>query len=119
MVCTNPDVRVKVDGRIVFCPGALAQIYERLGGRVIYGGKPHPPIYDLARIWLEETLGYHPEQILMIGDNLFTDVLGAQQEELDCLFIQDGLYGETETRFRNLCAEHDLSARYMAPKLTW
>lgn len=119
LVCTNPDVKVKVGGRLVWCAGAVAQIYERMGGTVIYGGKPHPPIYRLGRAWLEQTLGYNPERILMIGDNLFTDVLGAQREGMDCLFIQDGLYGSTENRFRELCEEHGLSARFQMPELAW
>ncbi len=119
MVCTNPDVRVKVDGQVLYCSGALAQNYERMGGEVIYGGKPHRPIYRLGRAWLEQVMGYVPERILMIGDNLFTDVLGAQKEGLDCLFIQDGLYGSTEARFRALCEEHGVAARYQLPELAW
>jgi HAD superfamily hydrolase (TIGR01459 family) len=119
MVCTNPDVKVKVDGREVMCAGAIAQAYERMGGTAIYGGKPHPPIYELGRAWLEETLGFAPTRILMIGDNLFTDVLGAQREGIDCLFIQDGLYGATAEEFRALCEQHGLSARYQLPELAW
>lgn len=119
MVCTNPDVKVQVDGQEIWCAGAIAQIYERMGGSVVYGGKPHAPIYHLGRAWLEETLGYAPERVLMIGDNLFTDVLGAQREGIDCLFIQDGLYGKTAKEFRALCDQHGLSARYQLPELVW
>ncbi|MGB3457626.1 MAG: TIGR01459 family HAD-type hydrolase [Litorimonas sp.] len=119
MVCTNPDVKVKVDGREVMCAGAIAQAYERMGGTAVYGGKPHPPIYQLGRAWLEETLGYRPSRILMIGDNLFTDVLGAQREGIDCLFIQDGLYGATAEEFRTLCERHGIAARYQLPELAW
>lgn len=123
LVCTNPDVKVKVDGREVMCAGAIAQAYEQMGGTAIYGGKPHPPIYQLGRAWLEQTLGYEPGEfsgrILMIGDNLFTDVLGAQNEGMDCLFIQDGLYGETADEFREICERHGISARYQLPELAW
>ena len=119
MVCTNPDVKVKVDGREVMCAGAIAQAYERMGGTAVYGGKPHPPIYQLARAWLEETMGYAPERILMIGDNLFTDVVGAQREGIDCLFIQDGLYGATAEEFRAICERHGISAQYQLPELAW
>jgi HAD superfamily hydrolase (TIGR01459 family) len=119
MVCTNPDVKVQVDGEEYWCAGAVAQVYERMGGTVVYGGKPHTPIYYLGRAWLEETLGYSPERILMIGDNLFTDVLGAQREGIDCLFIQDGLYGKTADEFRTLCEKHGLSARYQMSELAW
>ena len=123
MVCTNPDVKVQIDGCEVWCAGAIAQLYERLGGTVVYGGKPHPRIYRLGRAWFEETMGFTPSEnsgrILMIGDNLFTDVLGAQREGIDCLFIQDGLYGKTVEEFRELCERYGVSARYQMPELAW
>jgi len=121
MVCVNPDVKVRVGEKIVWCGGALAQLYEKLGGEVVYAGKPHDPIYRLARAWMGEVLGYVPtsDRVLCIGDNIFTDLLGAQQQDYDCLFIQDGLYGDTEEKFKKLLLEHRISARYMAPKLSW
>lgn len=120
-VCVNPDVKVRVGDKIVYCGGALAQLYEKMGGRVIYSGKPHEPIYRLSRAWLNEVLGYVPdvERILCIGDNIFTDLLGAQRQSYDCLFIQDGLYGETTEKFKRLLSEHKITARYIAPKLSW
>ena len=120
-ICANPDIRVRIGGKIVYCGGALAQLYERLGGEVIYAGKPHEPIYRLARAWMGEVLGYVPtvDRVLCIGDNIFTDVLGAQQQDYDCLFVQDGLYGETEEKFKALLQEHRITARYMAPNLSW
>ena len=119
LVCTNPDTKVQVDGRQYLCAGAIAQEYARLGGTVVYGGKPHPPIYRLGRAWLEQIIGYTPTRILMIGDNLFTDVLGAQNEGFDCLFIQDGLFGSTIEEFRAITERHGLSARYQLPELAW
>ena len=121
LICANPDVKVKVDGKIVWCGGALAKLYEELGGEVIYAGKPHEPIYRLSRAWMNELLGYMlpQDRVLCIGDNIFTDLLGAQQQDYDCLFIQDGLYGETEAKFKALLGQHRLSARYMAPNLSW
>lgn len=121
LVCANPDMRVKIDGKLVWCGGALAKIYEDMGGTVIYAGKPHPPIYRLCKAWLSEVMDYvpSPERILCIGDNIFTDLVGAQREAMDCLFIQDGLYGDTETKFRTLMTTHGISARYTAPHLSW
>lgn len=121
LVCANPDVQVKRDGKLIYCGGALAQLYEKLGGEVIYAGKPHPPIYRLCRAWLREILGYDlaNDRVLAIGDNIFTDMLGAQQEDYDCLFIQDGLYADTEAKLKALLGEHGLSAKYMAPNLVW
>ena len=120
-ICANPDVKVKIAGRVVWCGGALAKLYEELGGEVIYAGKPHEPVYRLARAWMSEMLGYVPPQdrVLCIGDNIFTDLLGARQQDYDCLFIQDGLYGETEAKFKTLLGLHGISARYMASNLSW
>ena len=121
LICANPDVKVRVGDKIVWCGGALAKLYEELGGEVIYAGKPHEPIYRLARAWMNEMLGYLPpeDRVLCIGDNIFTDLVGAQQQDYDCLFIQDGLYGETEQKFKALLGDHGINARYMASKLSW
>lgn len=121
MICANPDMKVKVGEKVVWCGGALAKVYEDMGGEVIYAGKPHDPIYRLCRAWLDEVTGHipPPERILCIGDNIFTDLLGAQAQKMDCLFIQDGLHGETEHRFKTLLGEHGVSARYIAPRLVW
>jgi HAD superfamily hydrolase (TIGR01459 family) len=120
-ICVNPDVKVRIGDQIVYCGGALAQLYEKMGGRVIYSGKPHEPIYRLSRAWLEEVLGHVPdvERVLCIGDNIFTDLLGAQEQSYDCLFIQDGLYGETTDKFKALLKSHKIVSRYMAPNLSW
>lgn len=120
-VCANPDVKVRVGEKIIYCGGALAQLYEKMGGEVVFAGKPHQPIYRLCRAWLNEVIGYvpPPEKILCIGDNIFTDLLGAQEQGYDCLFIQDGLYGETTEKFKQLLIEHKITARYMADHLSW
>ena len=121
MVCANPDVQVKRDGKLIYCGGALAQLYDKIGGKVIYAGKPHPPIYELSRAWIEEVAGYDipKDRVLAIGDNIFTDLLGAQQEDYDCFFIQDGLHESNAGKLKALLAEHGITARYMADGLRW
>lgn len=121
MVCANPDVTVKRGGKIIYCGGALAQAYEKMGGEVVFAGKPHPPVYRLCRAWLTEISGYDipQDRILTIGDNIFTDLLGAQQEDYDCLFIQDNLQADTSEKLKALLTEHGISARYMLPALSW
>ena len=57
--------------------------------------------------------------MLCIGDNIFTDLLGAQEQDLDCLFIQDGLYGDTTQKFKQLLQDNGITARYMASELSW
>lgn len=121
LVCANPDVTVKRGDKMIYCGGALAQLYEKLGGEVIYAGKPHAPIYRLSRAWMEEILGYLPttDRILAIGDNIHTDLLGAMNEDFDCIFVADGMdVGNSEAVISKL-REHGLTARYVMPTLRW
>lgn len=89
MICANPDVVVRWGGRLIFCAGALAEIYHKLGGAVIYGGKPHPPIYALALRKIAEIAGIGPPKarVLAIGDGLMTDILGANREGIDAIYV--------------------------------
>ena len=88
MVCANPDIVVNWGGRMIWCAGALAEIYKDLGCEVIYGGKPHPPIYDLALNRIESLRGpTERKRILAVGDGFKTDILGANNQKLDVIFI--------------------------------
>jgi HAD superfamily hydrolase (TIGR01459 family) len=91
MLCANPDIIVDMGDKRLYCAGALAQAYEEMGGTALYFGKPHPPIYDLARRRLAEAGGPADPQILCIGDGIFTDIQGGIGEGLDTLFITGGL----------------------------
>ena len=91
MLCANPDIVVDMGDKRVYCAGALAQAYEQLGGTALYFGKPHPPIYDLARRRLAEAGVPSDPQILCIGDGISTDIQGGIGEGLDTLFITGGL----------------------------
>ena len=98
LLCANPDIVVDRGEVREWCAGALAALYTEMGGESLYFGKPHPPIYDLARRRLEK-LDELPEnpRIIAIGDGVNTDVLGGVQEDIDVLFITGGL-AATETR---------------------
>ncbi|WP_182086711.1 TIGR01459 family HAD-type hydrolase [Aureimonas sp. ME7] len=88
MVCANPDIVVHVGDQLVPCAGALAAIYAEMGQVVHLAGKPHAPIYEVARRHLPS-----PEaRILCIGDGLMTDVLGANRNGADCLFVSHGIH---------------------------
>ncbi len=95
LLCANPDIVVDRGDKREWCAGALAALYEEMGGESLYFGKPHPPIYDLARRRLGE-LGPMPSdaRILAIGDGMMTDIKGALGEDLDSLFITGGLAAE-------------------------
>lgn len=124
MLCANPDIVVRVGERLVWCAGAVAQIYEKLGGRVVMAGKPYAPIYRLARQELTRISGggrIDDARILCVGDGVGTDVRGAQNEGLDCLFIASGLHGEAlmsdgaldPAKVAAALAEGGVSARYV------
>ncbi|MFT4784644.1 MAG: HAD superfamily hydrolase (TIGR01459 family) [Paracoccaceae bacterium] len=91
MLCANPDLVVDRGESREWCAGALAQLYTEMGGESLYFGKPHPPIYDLARRRLLEIGGSDTDQIICIGDGIATDVQGAIGEGLDAIFITGGL----------------------------
>jgi len=97
LLCANPDIVVDRGETREWCAGALAKLYTDMGGESLYFGKPHPPIYDLARRRLAEIAKVPDDRILCIGDGLHTDVAGALGEELDVIFITGGL-AATETR---------------------
>lgn len=95
LLCANPDIVVRVGAELIWCAGAIARDYAELGGRVVMAGKPHAPIYDLAYHELAGLgLAADKSRILCIGDGVPTDVRGANQQGLDCLFIASGMHGE-------------------------
>jgi HAD superfamily hydrolase (TIGR01459 family) len=94
LICANPDIVVQYGDRLIWCAGAVAQDYEKMGGRVIMAGKPYAPIYDLARKELERVFGPAAPRILCIGDGVTTDIAGANAQGLDSLFIAAGIHGE-------------------------
>lgn len=96
LLCANPDIVVDRGHEREWCAGALAALYTQMGGESLYFGKPHAPIYDLARRRLER-LGPLPEKILCVGDGPGTDIAGAVDQGLDSLLITGGLLAR-ETR---------------------
>lgn len=99
LLCANPDIVVDVGDRRIYCAGAIAAAYTEAGGRSYYFGKPHPPIYALARErLLAMGIEVPSDEILCIGDGIGTDIAGAMGESLDALFLSGGLAAaETET----------------------
>lgn len=91
LLCANPDIVVDRGEEREWCAGALAAMYSEMGGESLYFGKPHPPIYDLARRRLAQLAPIDENRILCIGDGIGTDVMGAIGEGFDVLFITGGL----------------------------
>ncbi len=99
MICANPDKVVQRGERLVFCGGALAELYETLGGEAVMAGKPYAPIYHAALARAAELAGgaVDPARVLAIGDGVATDIAGANAQGLDALFVVGGIHGG-ETR---------------------
>jgi len=101
MVCANPDVVVERGDRLIYCAGALADAYAELGGEVYYAGKPHRPLYDLAlaetaraRAARALTTDVPLQRVLAIGDSVRTDLKGAHDLGVDCLFVTAGIHAD-------------------------
>ncbi len=94
MLCANPDHLVERGHSLVYCAGALAQIYEEHGGKVIYAGKPYAPIYELAEETIAGLAGRKlaRDEMLAIGDGVRTDMAGAADYGLDAVFVASGLH---------------------------
>jgi len=96
MLCGNPDLVVERGDKLIYCAGAIADLYRELGGDVLYAGKPHAPIYDLALQRVKAVRGNAPPRgrVLAIGDSVRTDLTGATKAGLDCLFVTAGIHAE-------------------------
>jgi len=117
MVCGNPDVVVERGPRLVYCAGAIADLYAAMGGEVLYAGKPYRPIYDLALA----RLGGEPpplSRVLAIGDSLRTDLAGANALGVDFLFMTSGIHAADFGSRENpdAAALRDAFAAARAPK---
>ena len=88
MHCLNPDRLVIRGGVPEACAGAIADVYEALGGRVIWYGKPHKAIYEHA---LHLAGDPPPDAVLAVGDGLQTDILGAARMGFDAVFVTGGI----------------------------
>ena len=116
MVCTNPDLVVHRGSKIEYCAGSVAATFEKLGGAVVYFGKPYPEIYNFC---VKKN-----EKILAIGDNIRTDIKGANGMKFDSLFIIDGIH---KKEFLNLPTEdydkilkkYKTKTNYYQERLSW
>jgi HAD superfamily hydrolase (TIGR01459 family) len=130
MICANPDIVVQRGDRLIYCGGALAQLYEALGGKAIMAGKPHSPIYELAleqaRVLTAGPLAL--DRVLAVGDGLATDIAGANRAGLDVLFIAGGVHGGpalfeggslSAAAVTQLLERQGLHANSALPSLSW
>lgn len=129
-ICANPDLIVQRGDRIIYCAGSLAQLYEQLGGPVWYAGKPHLPVYGQVDKAVATAAGrmVPRDRMLMAGDGLKTDVLGANKAGLPVFLITGGIhaaeFGETvespePERIAHVFAQTGLRAVAASPRLVW
>ncbi len=114
LICTNPDLTVHRGNVEELCAGSVAKVFEELGGEVIYYGKPYPEVYSMC---FEEN-----EKVLAIGDNLRTDIRGANNLNIDCIFISEGVHrGEYKdsSELDELFKKYKVKANFFQRELTW
>ncbi len=130
MICANPDKVVQRGDKIIMCAGSLADLYASLGGPVVMAGKPYAPIYELCYAALEKLTGKPADKarILAVGDGLPTDVLGANGQGLDLVFIAAGIHVVEATDaggrldpllLKALLDVQTAEAKYVAEALRW
>lgn len=126
LICANPDLVVDRGGRIVPCAGSLAVAFEKLGGKAVYAGKPHAPIYDLAIRLGQELRGESvaKQRILAIGDAIRTDIAGAAQYGLASLMCVAGIHAEemaglSEEALEGWFGRQSHRPNYAMPHLAW
>jgi HAD superfamily hydrolase (TIGR01459 family) len=130
MLCVNPDRVVERGGDLIWCAGALADVYEALGGSTVIVGKPHAPVYDMALGRFAKLAGVpavEKSQVLAIGDSAPTDVRGAHDQGIDILFVTGGIHiaefgehgGTHAGAVGDFLAAAGLSARNFIDYLKW
>ena len=114
MICTNPDLIVDRGGVRELCAGSVAMIFEKMGGKVIYFGKPYPEVYN-------QSTDNKNKKILSIGDNLNTDIKGANLLNYDSLIISSGVHKNEikEKGIEDTAKSYEAICNYIQSELKW
>ena len=113
-ICTNPDLTVHRGSEEEYCAGKIAQVFESIGGSVIYFGKPYKEVYLSCLDMSKKTL--------VIGDNLKTDIKGANNMKLDSIFITGGVHKDkavNEKFINDLLKQNEVESNFFQKELTW
>ena len=114
MICTNPDLIVDRGNQRELCAGSVAMVFEKMGGEVIYFGKPYPEVYN-------QSIDNTNQKILSIGDNLNTDIKGANLLNYDSLLISNGVH-RNEIKDRGIeetSKKYESIVNFMQSDLKW
>ncbi len=114
MICTNPDLIVDRGEVREFCAGSIAMVFEKMGGEVVYFGKPHPEVYN-------QSINNRNKKILAIGDNLNTDIRGANLLNYDSLLISNGIHrNEIKNKgIQYVSKEYEAIVNFIQSDLKW
>ena len=114
LVCTNPDLTVHRGNMEELCAGSVAKVFEKLGGEVVYFGKPYKEVYKMCF--------NSNEKVLAIGDNLRTDIKGANNLNIDCIFISNGVHRDeykNNSELDSLLNKYEVKANFFQKELKW
>ena len=114
LICTNPDLIVHKGEIAEYCAGTIAKLFESAGGKSIYFGKPYKEIYTMCF--------KNNEKVIAIGDNLNTDIRGANIMNIDSIFISDGVHRtefKNESQLKDLSLRYQVKASYYQSELIW
>ena len=114
MICTNPDLIVDRGQKRELCAGSVAKVFEELGGAVEYFGKPYPKVYNLAA-------NIKNKKVFCIGDNLNTDIKGANNQNFASLLITNGIHRQeiNNENFEKIMKKYNTQVDYIQSKLKW
>ena len=114
MICTNPDLIVDRGNNRELCAGSVAMVFEKMGGEVVYFGKPYPEVYN-------QSFDNKNKKILSIGDNLNTDIKGANLLNFDSLLISNGIHkNEIEKNgIQKTSKSYEAICNYVQSELKW
>ena len=114
MICTNPDLIVDRGEQREYCAGSVAKSFEEIKGKVIYFGKPHPPVYNLST-------NIKNKKVLCIGDNLNTDIKGANIQNFNSLLITNGIHRKEilELELNHVLKKYEVNVDYNQKILKW
>ena len=114
MICTNPDLIVDRGEEREYCAGSVAKSFEEIKGEVIFFGKPHPPVYNLSTNIINK-------KVLCIGDNLNTDIKGANIQNFDSLLITNGIHKKEilDTELMSVLKKYETRVNYIQNNLKW
>ena len=114
MICTNPDLIVDRGKKRELCAGSVAMVFEKMGGKVVYFGKPFPEVYN-------QSIDNKNKKILAIGDNFNTDIKGANLLNYDSMIITNGVHKEEIKKYgiKKTSKRYEALVNYMQSELKW